>query len=67
MISGGFRPENEGEYTVEFTATDYIGKTKSATLNVSARRGDKPLFIDSVSLPPVYINGGRYVLAILPK
>ena len=65
VISGGFRPENEGEYTVEFTATDYIGKTKSATLNVSARRGDKPLFIDSVSLPPVYINGGRYVLPTL--
>lgn len=62
VIKGGFRPETEGEYTVEFTATDYIGKTKTATLKISAHKGEKPLFIDSVSLPPVYISGGKYVL-----
>ncbi len=62
VINGGFRPETEGEYTVEFTATDYIGKTKFATLTVNANKGEKPLFVDGVSLPPVYINGGKYVL-----
>ncbi len=62
IINGGFRPETEGEYTIEFVATDYIGKTQSATLIVEAKRGDKPVFVDSVNLPPVYINGGRYIL-----
>ncbi len=62
VINGGFRPETEGEYTIEFTATDYLGKTKSATLGINAHKGEKPLFIDSVSLPPVYISGGKYVL-----
>lgn len=62
IINGGFRPETEGEYTIEFVATDYIGKTQSATLIVEATRGDKPVFVDSVNLPPVYINGGRYIL-----
>ncbi len=65
VINGGFRPETEGEYTIEFVATDYIGKTQFATLNVNACRGDKPLFIDDVFMPPVYINGGRYVLPTL--
>lgn len=62
VINGGFRPETEGEYTVEFVATDYIGKTQSATLTVDATRGEKPIFVYSVNLPPVYINGGRYIL-----
>ena len=62
VINGGFRPEIEGEYTIEFIATDYIGKTQSATITIDATRGEKPIFVDSVNLPPVYINGGRYIL-----
>ena len=61
-VNGGFRPETEGEYTVEFAATDYIGKTQTASITVDATRGEKPMFVDSVNLPPVYINGGRYIL-----
>ena len=61
-VNGGFRPETEGEYTVEFAATDYIGKTQTVSLTVDATRGEKPMFVDSVNLPPVYINGGRYIL-----
>lgn len=62
VINSGFRPETEGEYTIEFIATDYIGKTQSATLTIAAMRGEKPMFVDSVNLPPVYINGGKYIL-----
>lgn len=62
VINGGFRPETEGEYTIEFIATDYIGKTQSATLTIAATRGEKPMFVDSVNLPPVYISGGKYIL-----
>ena len=62
VINGGFRPETEGEYTIEFVATDYIGKTQSATLTIDATRGEKPMFVDGVNLPPVYINGGKYIL-----
>lgn len=61
-VNGGFRPETEGEYTVEFAATDYIGKTQTVSITVDATRGEKPMFVDSVNLPPVYINGGRYIL-----
>lgn len=62
VIENGFRPETAGEYTIEYTATDYIGRTKKATFVITARAGDKPLFVDKVSLPPVYVSGGRYVL-----
>ena len=47
---------------MEFAATDYIGKTQTVSLTVDATRGEKPMFVDSVNLPPVYINGGRYIL-----
>lgn len=62
VITDGFRPEVLGTYTVEFTATDYIGKTKTETLEVGTKAGDKPMLVDSVYLPPVYIAGGSYVL-----
>jgi len=62
IIEKGFRPENQGEYTIEYTATDYIGTKKTATFVINAHKGEKPLFIDQAFLPPVYISGGRYVL-----
>lgn len=61
----GFRPENAGEYTVEYTATDYIGKTATVSFKFNATAGDKPVFIDGVTLPPVYISGGKYALPVL--
>ncbi len=61
----GFRPENAGEYTIEYTATDYIGKTGTASFTINATAGDKPLFIDDLTLPPVYISGGKYALPVL--
>lgn len=61
----GFRPENAGEYTIEYTAVDYIGKKGTASFLVNATAGDKPVFIDGVTLPPVYISGGKYALPVL--
>lgn len=62
IVENGFRPEEAGEYTIEITATDYVGVDKTETLTVNAVKGDKPLFVDDVYLPPVYVGGGRYVL-----
>ncbi len=64
-LKDGFRPENAGKYKIEYLATDYIGKTAVASFEVNAKANDKPLFLEDVSLPPVYISGGKYELPIL--
>lgn len=65
LAEKGFRPENAGEYTIEYTATDYIGKKAVASFKFTASAGDKPVFIDDVTLPSVYISGGKYTLPAL--
>ena len=63
VIDGNaFVPEKQGEYTVEFTATDYIGKTAKASFKFTAKAGDKPVFAQRVKLPAIYISGGTYTL-----
>ena len=61
----GFRPEVAGKYVIEYHATDYIGKTDVASFEVEAKANEMALFLEDVSLPPVYISGGKYELPIL--
>ena len=65
VYKDGFTPENKGRYTVEYLATDYIGKTAFYSFDINAEPGNEPLFADDVSLPPVYISGGKYTLPVL--
>ena len=65
VINGGFTPETSGEYTVSFTATDYVGKTTTASYTVTATPGDKPIISGEPNLLPVYVSGSKYALPSL--
>lgn len=64
-ITDGFRPEKEGDYTVRYTATDYIGQTVIGEYTVSARLGDMPIFVDKPILPHYFISGANYTVPML--
>ena len=61
-INGGFRPDEVGDYTVKFVATDYIGQTCTACYTVSATASDTPVFVDEPILPAYFIEGGEYTV-----
>ncbi len=61
-VKDGFRPEQEGEWTVLYTATDITGKEVSLPFVVDARPGDKPVLAQDPVLPPVFIAGVPYAL-----
>ncbi len=62
VIQNGFRPEQVGEYTVTYTATDYIGQKESDSYKVVVERGDKPVFVSEPVFPDYYISGKTYTL-----
>ena len=61
-VTDGFRFEKAGEWTVTYTATDYVGNTEKESVTVTAVASDEPLFNESVSLAPVFIEGSEYLL-----
>lgn len=61
-VNNEFRPEKSGVYTVTYTVTDYVGQTKSDSYDITVTAGDKPLFIDVPTLPPLFIENCNYVL-----
>lgn len=61
-IKDGFRPEAEGDYTVKFVATDYIGQTGTASYTVHATAQSLPVFVDEPILPAYFIEGGEYTI-----
>ena len=57
-----FIPTKAGMYTVEYTVTDYIGRTAVASYEIRAEVGDDPFIYGSVSLPRYFIAGKTYKL-----
>lgn len=57
-----FFPEKSGTYTVTVTATDYIGESGSVSYDVVIGDGDKPVFVDSPTIPKYFISGYSYIL-----
>lgn len=64
-IIGGFRPEQEGTYTVKINAVDYIGQKGDYEYTVMATKGTVPIFVDTPTLPKYFIAGSEYLLADL--
>lgn len=56
----GFLPRIAGNYTVNVTATDYIGREKSESYSVSVVANDSPVFSDKIELPKYLIEGSEY-------
>ena len=61
-IADGFIFEKAGEWTITYTATDYVGNTGSATVKINAVASEEPVFNDEAILDPVYISGSEYLL-----
>ena len=60
---GKFFPTKSGTYTITVTATDYIGQTWShAPYDVVVDTGDKPVYIETPTLPEYFISGRTYLL-----
>lgn len=57
-----FRPQSEGPWTITYAARDYVGQTGYTTVTLETYAGDKPLFIDSPTLPKAFVSGAGYVL-----
>ena len=57
-----FVPTEPGEYTVYYTARDYIGNIATATLTITALETTKPIFVGDLNLPAVLIKGHSYTL-----
>ncbi len=62
ITAGNYRPEKAGTYTVTYTVTDFLGQTGSASYEVTAKSGDKPVFVDQPIFPAVLIDGSPYEL-----
>ncbi len=62
ITDGTYRPEKAGTYTITYTATDYIGQTGTASYQVVAKAGDKPVFVDRPVFPAILIDGASYKL-----
>ena len=62
VTGGSFRPEKAGTYRITFTATDYIGQTGTASYDLTANMGDKPVFVTAPVLPKMLVEGCDYTL-----
>lgn len=58
----GFRPQEAGTYTVEYSAVDYIGQTVKKSYTLTVKNGDVPIFAEEPVLPLYYISGSEYTV-----
>ena len=61
-IDNSFMPDEVGDWTVTYTATDYLGTEASVSYVVKATAGDKPIYQGVPAIAPIYIAGSGYVL-----
>ncbi len=60
LIDGAFVPTSVGMYRAEYKATDFFGEVGIAVVEINVAATDKPIFIGTISLPDVLINGFTY-------
>ena len=61
-IADGYRFEKAGEWTITYTATDYVGNAARESVTINAVASEEPFFNESANLDPVYIEGSEYLL-----
>lgn len=59
---GEFRPEVAGEYTVTYSAVDYVMQTASSSYVISVTNSQSPIFQEQPTFLKYYIAGREYVL-----
>lgn len=60
-VTEEFRFEKAGEWTVTYTATDYVGNTASKSVTINAVASEEPFFNGTADLAPVFIEGSEYL------
>lgn len=60
VTDGYFFPEEAGEWTVRYVATDITMISAEATYKVAVSAGDKPIIPDNLPLPEYIVSGLKY-------
>lgn len=60
VTDGYFIPEEKGEWTVRYVATDITMIPAEATYKVAVSAGDKPIIPDNLPLPEYIVAGHKY-------
>ena len=58
----GFRPETIGDWTVLYTATDYVGGMGTYTYSFKTELPTQPILVDSIALPQIFISAQPYAI-----
>jgi len=62
VTNNAFIPENVGDYTITYTAKDYLGFTGSLNEKLTVKTIEGPAFVGEVSFPDAYLKGFAYSL-----
>ncbi|MBQ3571467.1 MAG: hypothetical protein IJA15_01425 [Clostridia bacterium] len=62
LKENGFRPEKAGEWTVTYTATDYVGNEGVYSYKFNTELPTQPLLVDAVVLPQLFISAQAYTI-----
>ena len=57
---GKVKLDGYGDWEVVYTATDYLGKTQTATVKIKTDCSDEPIFSEEPVLPNIMIAGSKY-------
>ena len=64
-VGASFIPRKTGTYKIEYVATDYLGRTATASYDLTVTASGTPIFGDTPTLPVAYISGTKYVIPAL--
>ena len=59
-VSGSFRPEKAGEWTLVYQVRDFIGDEASCSCSFQAFISETPVLLSAPSLPASYVSGSSY-------
>ena len=65
LEENGFRPEKTGEWTVTYTATDYVGNVGTYSYTFTTELPTQPILIDDVVMPEIFISAQPYTLPVV--
>lgn len=57
-----FIPKEKGDYSITYTATDYLGESKEETYTLSVKENDGAVLYEDITLPSYYIADAAYTL-----
>lgn len=62
VVEKGFRPEKAGDWTITYTATDYVGNVGEYSFTFATELPTAPILVDEVAIPLTFISAQPYAL-----